>query len=143
MVDKNADKNQASAGRKVDKLVIRPTRITPLIYFDPEGALLELRGKSSPENSIQFYKRLLITLERYALYGTKDITANFKLEYFNTSSSKCLFDAFKRLLKAHQKGLTLTINWHYEEYDIDMLESGEDYSDLLGFKFNYIETTFN
>ena len=52
MVDKNADKNQASAGRKVDKLVIRPTRITPLIYFDPEGALLELRGKSLPLNDM-------------------------------------------------------------------------------------------
>lgn len=143
MADKNADKRQASERKRVYKLVIRPTRITPLIYFDPDKALLELRGKSSPENSVQFYRRLLIVLERYAQYGTKDITANFKLEYFNTSSSKCLFDAFERLLKAHQNGLTLTINWYYEEYDTDMLESGEDYSDLLDFKFNYIETVFN
>ncbi|MEQ6120217.1 DUF1987 domain-containing protein [Reichenbachiella sp. MALMAid0571] len=143
MVNQNAGKRQGIEVKKVDKLVIRPTRITPLVYFDPDRALLELRGKSSPENSIQFYKRLLIALERYAHYGTKDITANFKLEYFNTSSSKCLFDAFKRLMKAQQRGISLTINWYYEEYDTDMLESGEDYSDLLGFKFNYIETVFN
>ena len=139
----NRGREKVIAQKQIDKLVIRPTRITPLVYFDPERALLELRGKSSPENSIQFYKRLLITLERYAHFGTKNITANFKFEYFNTSSSKCLFDAFKRLMKAKNKGMDVTINWYYEEYDEDMLEAGEDYSDLLDHKFNYIETVFN
>ena len=147
IIKSNTIQTQVTQGgsepRKVEKLVIRPTRITPLVYFDPDRALLELRGKSSPENSIQFYKRLLIALERYAHFGSKDIVANFKFEYFNTSSSKCLFDAFKRLVKVRQKGMNLTINWYYEEYDEDMLEAGEDYSDLLGYEFNYIETVFN
>lgn len=141
--NQNTEGGHVIEEKKVDKLIMRPTRITPLVYFDPDRALLELRGKSSPENSIQFYKRLLIALERYAHFGTKDITANFKFEYFNTSSSKCLFDAFKRLIKVRQRGLALTINWYYEEFDDDMLEAGEDYSDLLGYKFNFIETVFN
>ena len=32
---------------------------------------------------------------------------------------------------------------NYEEEDDDMLEAGEDYSDLLGVDFNYIETVFS
>jgi hypothetical protein len=127
----------------VDKLIVRPTRITPLVYFDPNRGLLELRGKSSPENAINFYNNLLVALEKYAMYGSRDITANFKYEYFNTSSSKCIFDIFRRLIKIGEQGHNLNINWYYEEYDDDMLEAGEDYSDLLGVDFNYIETVFS
>jgi hypothetical protein len=127
----------------VDKLIVRPTRITPLVYFDPNRGLLELRGKSSPENAINFYNNLLVALEKYAMYGSRDITANFKYEYFNTSSSKCIFDIFRRLIKIGKQGHNLNINWYYEEEDDDMLEAGEDYSDLLGVDFNYIETVFS
>ena len=38
----------------LDKLILRPTRITPLVYFDPNRGLLELRGKSSPENEAMY-----------------------------------------------------------------------------------------
>jgi hypothetical protein len=127
----------------VDKLIVRPTRITPLVYFDPNRGLLELRGKSSPENAINFYNNLLVALEKYAVYGSRDITANFKYEYFNTSSSKCIFDIFRRLIKIGEQGHNLNINWYYEEEDDDMLEAGEDYSDLLDVDFNYIETVFS
>ncbi len=126
----------------VEKLIIRPTRITPLVYFDPNRGLLELRGRSSPENAINFYHKLLTALDKYSTFGNRDITANFKYEYFNTSSSKCVFDVFKKLLKIRESGHSININWYYEEMDEDMLEAGEDYSDLLGVEFNYIETEY-
>ena len=66
-------------------------------------------------------------------------TANIAFEYFNTSSSKCLFDVFKRLSKIEDSGKTITINWYYEEGDDDMMEAGEDYSDLLDLDFNFRE----
>ena len=126
----------------MDKLIVRPTRITPLVYFDPNRGLLELRGRSSPENSIQFYNKLLLALERYPSGGRNKLVANFKFEYFNTSSSKCLFDVFRKLLKLEQLGFQLTVNWYYEEFDDDMQEAGEDYADLLGMDFNFIEAQF-
>lgn len=127
----------------MEKLIIRPTRITPLIYFDPERGLLELRGKSSPENSIQFYGRLLSDLDTFGRSVNKNLIVNFKLEYFNTSSSKCIFDIFKKLNLVRENGRRLKINWYYEEDDEDMLEAGEDYADLLGIEFNYVETQFD
>lgn len=127
----------------MEKLIVRPTRITPLIYFDPNRGLLELRGKSSPENSIQFYSNLIRDLEEFGRNGKQNLIANFKFEYFNTSSSKCLFDIFRKLNIIRENGFDLSINWYYEEDDEDMLEAGEDYADLLGIEFNYVETQFD
>ena len=100
---------------------------------------MELKGRSSPENSIQFYAKIIEGLEEYINQGGDEFTANFAFEYFNTSSSKCLFDVFKRLSKIDASGKDLTINWYYEEDDDDMMEAGEDYSDLLGLEFNFME----
>lgn len=123
----------------MEKVFIEPTRTTPLINFDPDEGILEMKGRSSPENSIQFYQRVLDNLDEYAASDKQEFTANIAFEYFNTSSSKCLFDIFKRLSKIESNGKTITINWYYEEGDDDMMEAGEDYSDLLDLDFNFFE----
>jgi hypothetical protein len=62
---------------------------------------------------------------------------NIKLEYFNTSSSKCILDVFKKLeTLANTK---MTINWYYEEDDEDMLEAGEDYQAIISIPFKMIQ----
>ncbi len=123
----------------MERIFIEPTRVTPLINFDPDEGLLEIKGRSSPENTIQFYQPLMDALEAYVEEGDEGITANIAFEYFNTSSSKCLFDVFKKLSKVEEDGRELTINWFYEEDDEDMMEAGEDYSDLLDLEFNFLE----
>ena len=45
----------------------------------------------------------------------------------------------KDLSKIEDSGKTITINWYYEEGDDDMMEAGEDYSDLLDLDFNFRE----
>ncbi|MDW3192555.1 MAG: DUF1987 domain-containing protein [Cytophagales bacterium] len=124
----------------MDKIFIEPTRVTPLINFDPDHGLLEIKGRSSPENSVQFYQGLIDALDNFAKEDEiSGLTANIAFEYFNTSSSKCLFDVFKKMTKIEDAGGELTINWFYEEDDEDMMEAGEDYSDLLDLEFNFLE----
>ena len=124
----------------MEKIFIEPTRVTPLINFDPNNGLLEIKGRSSPENSVQFYQSLIEALDSFAQEDeVSDLTANIAFEYFNTSSSKCLFDVFKKMTKIADAGGELTINWFYEEDDEDMMEAGEDYSDLLDLEFNFLE----
>lgn len=123
----------------MEKFFIEPTRVTPLVNFDPEEGVLEIKGRSSPENSILFYQKIIDNLDDYANNGGDEFTANFSFEYFNTSSSKCLFDLFKKLNKISDAGKELIINWYYEEDDEDMMEAGEDYADLLDLDFNFLE----
>ncbi|MEQ9425939.1 MAG: DUF1987 domain-containing protein [Cyclobacteriaceae bacterium] len=123
----------------MEKYYEEPTRITPEIKFDPELGILDFKGRSSPENAVQFYSRVIYLLDDYAMSEAASLIANFNFDYFNTSSSKCLFDVFRRLDKVERMGKELVINWYYEEDDEDMLEAGEDYCDLLGLDFNFIE----
>ncbi len=67
------------------------------------------------------------------------VKVNIQLEYFNTSSSKCILDVFKKLEKINSGGSTVIINWHYEEDDEDMLEAGEDYEAIINVPFKMIE----
>lgn len=123
----------------MEKIFIEPTRVTPLVNFDPDNGLLEIKGRSSPENSILFYQKIIDGLDEFAQSSLDKFQADFSFEYFNTSSSKCLFDLFKRLNKLQNLGKSVIINWYYEEDDEDMMESGEDYADLLDLDFNFLE----
>ena len=62
---------------------------TPTVSFDDNTGLLELKGRSIPENSIEFYKPLIDWIDRYARDPKPKTTLHVQLEYFNTSSSKC------------------------------------------------------
>lgn len=123
----------------MEKIFIEPTRVTPLISFDPESDLLEIKGRSSPENSILFYEQVLNLIDEFKETDKPVLTVNFSFEYFNTSSSKCLYDVFRKLVEIENFDKELVINWHYEEDDEDMMEAGEDYADLLDLEINFIE----
>jgi len=119
-------------------MTIEPTKVTPFVQLDAREGILAFKGRSSPSASLEFYYPIMSGIDRAFTQGVSSITANFAFEYFNTSSSKCLFDILKRLAQFQQKGMDVKVNWYYEEEDDDMRETGEDYEDVLGLEFNYI-----
>ncbi|MBI4930308.1 MAG: DUF1987 domain-containing protein [Bacteroidetes bacterium] len=123
----------------MEKINIESTPKTPSINFDFEKGFLEIKGRSIPENSIEFYKPIVESLEKYGSTPNDVTTVNIQLEYFNTSSSKCILDVFKKLESIHKGGNQLVINWYYEQDDEDMLEAGEDYQAIINVPFKMIQ----
>jgi hypothetical protein len=123
----------------MESLLIEGTTKTPNVLFDAEKAKLEIKGRSIPENSIEFYKPLVDWLEEYSHAPKSKTEVNVHLEYFNTSSSKCILDVFKKLEAIHKNKYDIQINWYYEEDDEDMLEAGEDYESIIRVPFKMIE----
>jgi hypothetical protein len=123
----------------MESIKIDGTPKTPTVNFDIESGLLELIGRSIPENSIEFYKPVLEGLDQYSGSPKDKTKVNIKLEYFNTSSSKCILDVLKKLEGIHKSGSEVIINWHFEEDDEDMEEAGEDYQAIIQVPFNMIE----
>ena len=128
--------------RTTMKYLIEPTRNTPFINFDYGSGILELKGVSSPENSLEFYNPVFKAVDKYREMGMENLEVNMALEYFNTSSSKCLYQIFKGIKRIADGGRSVVINWMYDIDDEDMREVGEDYSDILGLEFNYMEMDF-
>lgn len=123
----------------METIIIEGTPKTPSVNFDSASGILHLKGRSIPENSIEFYKPLVEWLDEYAAKPQAKTSVNIQLEYFNTSSSKCLLDLFKKLEGMHKSGNDITIKWYYEEDDEDMLEAGEDYQSIINIPFKMIE----
>lgn len=123
----------------MEKYEIEGSPKTPTILFDINQGILEIKGRSIPENSIEFYKPLVDALDKYSAVIKPVTTVNIQLEYFNTSSSKCILDVFKKLEVIKKAGSDVTINWFYEEDDEDMLEAGEDYQAIINIPFKMVQ----
>ncbi|MEO8068736.1 MAG: DUF1987 domain-containing protein [Flavobacteriales bacterium] len=118
---------------------IEGTTKSPTVNFDDATGLLEIRGRSIPENSIEFYKPLIDWIDRYSRGAQPKTTMRVQLEYFNTSSSKCILDVFKKLEQVRSAGNEVAVLWHYEADDEDMLEAGEDYQAIINLPFKMIQ----
>jgi len=120
----------------MEEINLKGTQKTPEVRFSVSEGKLELKGRSIPENSLDFYKPLIQWLDEYSTDPKPETNFHIQLEYFNTSSSKCLLDLFKRMENMRGK---VTIHWYYEQDDEDMLEAGEDYEAIINVPFKMIE----
>ena len=115
------------------RLLIAATAKTPQIEWNDEQSTLTLSGRSIPENAVEFYRPVLDWTQ--SLEADTPMTVMVQLEYFNTSSSKCLLDLFKRLETSSE----IQVKWHFDADDEDMLEAGEDYDHIVSLPFTFIE----
>ena len=121
----------------MEKLILESSAKTPEVVFCAASGTLLLKGRSIPENSIEFYNPLNDWIEDYAANPHSETVIEIKLEYFNTSSSKCLLNMFKKLEKLN--GTDVSVHWYFEEDDEDMKEAGEDYQAIIRLPFKMIE----
>ncbi len=123
----------------MEPISIEGTPKIPSVKFDSIQGLIEIKGRSNPENPIVFYKPLIDWLEEYAKDPGDKTIVNIQLEHFNSSSSKCILDVFKKLEAIYKAKHEVLIHWHYEEDDEVILEAGEDYKSFTGIPFKMIE----
>ena len=121
-------------------LLIDRTAKTPQVEFLALEKKLTLAGRSIPENTIQFYEPMLLWAQKFFAENPSKVEVHIKLEYFNTSSSKCLMDLLKRV---EQSQCDAEVFWYYEEEDEDMEEAGEDYAAIIQLPFKLVETTID
>jgi hypothetical protein len=122
----------------MDNLFIEGTKQTPEIKFDASTGVLEISGRSIPENTFEFFNPVLTWLEEYAKSPAQKTIVKVNLEYFNTSSSKYILEIFKRVKVVFADGHDVMVEWYYEEDDEEMMETGEDYEDVSGLPFELI-----
>jgi len=111
------------------KLERERTKTMPYVLIDEEKGYMRFEGESYLEDIVVFFKEINEWLQEYLLSDFTEFTFDCALEYFNSSTTKQLYNML-RLMDANARGKKVTVNWIITDEDDDMLiESGEDYRD--------------
>lgn len=121
----------------MESFFIQPTSKTPKILFNVETGIFKISGRSIPENAPEFYHPLIIFLEKYSESCPSKTEIYIDFEYFNTSTSRCLIDFFRKCQILSDVG-EVKVFWHFEEDDGGMFEAGEDFSTITNVPFEFI-----
>lgn len=132
----------------MDSLIIEATEDSPKITFDTVSNRFMISGESRPENAGKFYTPVINWIVNYeeTLYSRKQDAKDdsvlvfiFKLDYFNSTSAKYIMDVLLIIKKFVDQGYNINIEWHYDKRDDDMLDAGNEFSDTVDLKFDFIE----
>jgi hypothetical protein len=119
-------------------LSIDATETTPLVDFNSKTNVLLMKGCSVPDNGFEFYSPIFTWLDNYLATNPEHITMNIQLDYFNTTSSKFIFEMLKRIKGYTGDKIPLSVNWFYSAGDEDIEEAGKIYSDVMNIPFALI-----
>lgn len=111
----------------------------PYIGFDAETSYLTISGSSFPENADNVYVPVLQWLNELDFSNLSRISLRISLKYYNTASSKKLFEIIKKLNDIYSDGHKAEVLWEYFTEDDDMFESGRYFSELVEIPFRFIE----
>ncbi len=118
----------------MDNLYIAPTPSSPEVDFRFDTHTLHLRGESYPENAAAFYGGILARLKDYLAQPQPAqqqarIEVHIALAYFNSSSTKMLFNLIEALSGAAEAGRPVALHWYHDEEDDTICEFGEELRD--------------
>jgi hypothetical protein len=104
---------------------------TPKVRLDKNANIFEISGRSLPEDSVSFYNPVMDWIKAYGKAPNPSTEFAFKLDYFNTSSSKMILDLLKLLNEI--KGVSIL--WYCLKDDEEVREAGEEFSEQVDIPF--------
>lgn len=120
-------------------LIIKETKHSPLVNFNTETGVFELRGSSFLDNAHEFYTPVISWVKTYSKSALPKTHFIFDLNYINTSSQRMVFDLLKLLELMHRAGTAVSVEWLYDENDDDLKDVGEDLLSFMAFPYKIIE----
>ncbi len=110
----------------MQNLIIEPTKMTFGISFSAEKGNMVISGTSYPDNAIEFFRPILDWVKEFTETRNEPVILQFRVNYYNTSSSKYIFKMLEMFENYHAKGNNVEIVWHYYEGEEEMLETWKE-----------------
>lgn len=122
----------------MDHLRVPETSDSPEINLEKERGRFEIIGKSLPEDPNEFYNPVISWVAEYVRDPNPETEFTFKLDYFNTASSKKILDIIMTLKEIMRKKKSVIVKWFYRKNDDDMFDTAETFSEISGVPFKII-----
>lgn len=94
----------------------------PTVHLNATTGECTIEGESYMEESVVFYEKILKWIKDYIHQQQGPVYLNIKLTYYNTSTSKQLYDIFMVLEQYRENGGTVGIKWFVDKEDEDLKE---------------------
>lgn len=127
----------------MDTLLIKATAQTPLVNLNPVTGIMEIRGRSIPDDPESFWGAVLTWFDSYMANPNEETLVRIDLEYFNITSSKRILFLLYKLNELVDSGKKAKVEWYYRQSDEDMYEVGQDYAFMVHVPFDFREYTDN
>lgn len=116
---------------------IKPTSESPTVVLDSETGILEINGRSFPEDAEKFYAPVLQWLEDYARNPLPETSIKINLEYFNSSSLKQIVKTLIILEGMASAENKVKVIWCYQEGDELIEMKGEEIKSIVDLPFEF------
>jgi len=123
----------------MNPISIEAAESTPTIKCNFENGLIEILGRSIPENATEFYSPLIKWVIDYRNSDKQNLKIIFFLEYINSISFKMVFEILLLTEKIKQDGKNVSIIWKYDKDDDQILDEGYYFSSKLEIPFSFEE----
>ena len=122
----------------INEYNIPGTKESPLLAFNGETGQFIISGTSISNQSDSIFEGLDAWIDNYLL-SPKDVTQLIiDLDYFDISTSKYLLAVLYKLKVLQKSKKLITVEWHYDAKEDDMLELGQDYEMMVRLPFKYV-----
>ncbi len=123
----------------MEDLNIEPTKTTFGVRFHSTNGFMEIKGNSYPENAIEFFQPLLDWVRNFTKANRKPVRLVFKVNYFNTSSSKYIFKLMEIFHEYQKRGNKIEVQWQFFQGQEDMLETWQELMGELDMKYQVVK----
>ena len=123
---------------KWKNLIIKAQKDRLEVCCNVETGIVEMNGTSYPEDAFEFFEPICLWVESYIKEEKTPLMLNLKIDYMNSSSTKCMFDIMELFENFHGSGGNASINWYFKENDKDIEETGFEFKEDMDVPFNVI-----
>lgn len=116
-------------------LYLKGTDEPPAVTLDPKKNLFSIEGRCIPEDGVEFFMPIMEWLRQYGIRPNPNTIVDINLSYFNSASSKAMWEFFSLLRKVESN---IKIKWHYSDDDDEMRDAGEEFASFFSLPFDYI-----
>lgn len=120
-------------------LNIPATDITPNVILDRGNEVFLIQGRCLPEDAKKFFDPVITWFDEYVVNPNDSTHIVLDFDYFNTASSKLIVIILAKLRDLYRIGKKVEITWMFPKTDLELAEAGEEFSELLGIPFNFVQ----
>jgi len=122
----------------MESIYEKKTKKTPLISLDLNENIFQIKGPSFSEDILSIYNPVIKWMEENLPNLEKELICELYFTVLNSASHKKIFQILILLNGYMDRGKKIKVRWYYDEDDEDIMEMGEDLTELINLPFELV-----